>query len=47
VLAVFGKKKNKRREKSFEVLSEVLLLLNTESFCDATLCGARRVEVSE
>ena len=50
VLDAFGKKKKKkrrrrRREESSEVLSA--LLLNTESFCGATLCDSRRVEVSE
>jgi len=46
VLDAFEKKNNRRRKESFVVLSTVLLL-NTESFCGATLCGSRRVEVSE
>jgi hypothetical protein len=39
VLDAFGKKKNRRKEESFEVLSAALLL-NTPSFCGATLCGS-------
>jgi hypothetical protein len=42
VLDAFEKKKNGRNEESFEVLSValLLLLLHTQSFFGATLCGS-------